>query len=89
MWHLMEQFLANYIGELAVTTVLALLAWSFRSWSSTLEKTTDKILNKLADLQRDFNQHRVDVERRVTRVETKIDIIHSENKPTGSAPKQH
>ena len=76
----MENMLVEYIGEIIVGVVLGLLTLSFRNWSQTLERTTNSILQKLADLQRDFNQHRVEVERRVTRVETKVDIVHAEAK---------
>lgn len=72
----MENLLTEHLGEIIVGVVLGLLTLSFRNWSQTLERTTNSILNKLADLQRDFNQHRVDVERRVTRVETKLDLTH-------------
>lgn len=74
----MENLLVEYIGEIIVGVVLALLSLSFRNWSATLERTTNSILSKLAELQRDFNQHRVEVERRVTRVETKVDLVHLE-----------
>jgi len=75
---MMENLLVEYVGEVVVGIVLALLTLSFRNWSQTLERTTNSILDKLAELQRDFNQHRVEVERRVTRVETKVDLVHSE-----------
>ncbi len=74
----MEQLLSEWLGEIVVGAVLGLLALSFRRWADTLERTTNSILAKLSDLQRDFNQHRVEVERRVTRVETKVDLVHSE-----------
>lgn len=76
---IVENFVASHFGEIIVGSVLSLLAWSFRSWSAALKETTTKILNKLEYLTQEFHQHKVDVERRVTRVETKVDLIHTEN----------
>lgn len=74
----MESLFSEYLGEVIVSVILAILAWSFKSWSSTLERSTNTILDRLTDLQKDFNAHRVEVERRVTRVETKVDIVHTD-----------
>lgn len=75
----MDNFVVEHLGEIIMGTVMSLVAWGFRSWSQALRETTNKILNKLEYLTQEFHAHKVDVERRVTRVETKVDIIHSEN----------
>lgn len=76
----MESFLSSYFGEMLVAGVLAMFGWGFKSWSSSIKQATDSILTGLKHLQNEFHQHRVDVERRVTRVETKVDIIHEDTR---------
>jgi hypothetical protein len=72
-------FLNEHLGEIIVGIVMSLVAWGFRSWSQALKETTTKILTKLEYLTQEFHAHKVDVERRVTRVETKVDIIHQKD----------
>lgn len=74
----MEQFIVSYFGELLVGGVLMMLAWAFKSWSTSIKEATNSILSKLDYLTKEFHQHRIDIERRVTRVETKVDIIHED-----------
>jgi hypothetical protein len=76
----MESFLTSYFGEILVAGVLAVFGWAFKSWSGSIKQATDSILLGLNSLQKEFHQHRVDVERRVTRVETKVDIIHEDTR---------
>ena len=75
----MEDFIAAYLSEIIISGVAGMVAWGFRSWSTALKETTNKILSKLEYLTQEFHAHKVDVERRVTRVETKVDIIHGED----------
>jgi len=48
--------------------------FAFQSWAKSLRNSTDRILSKLEGLIIEFHNHRVDIENRVTRVETKVDI---------------
>lgn len=73
----MESLFSSYFGEILVAGVLALFGWAFKSWSTSIKQATADILNLQKELQREFHQHRVDVERRVTRVETKVDLLHT------------
>jgi len=75
----METFITEYLFELIVIIPMAIVGWAFKNWSTTLKSTTEQILLKLDYLMRDFHQHKVDVERRVTRVETKVDLLHEDN----------
>lgn len=72
----MEGFVANHLGEMMVSLVLGALAIAFRAWSTSIKEATNTILDKLDYLTKEFHQHRVDIERRVTRVETKVDWVH-------------
>lgn len=77
----MENLISNYIGELVVGIALALLAWGFKAWATRLDMLAKKfegmydgIIHKLNELTQEFHTHRVEVEHRVTRVETKVDL---------------
>ena len=77
---LMEVF-AAYFGEILVGTVLMVFGFAFQSWAKSLRSSTERaentalrILAKLEGLVIEFHNHRVDIENRVTRVETKVDI---------------
>lgn len=85
----MESFLSSYFGEMLVAGVLAMFGWGFKSWSSSIKQATDTILAQLESLQKEFHQHRIDVERRVTRVETKVDIIHEDTRRKREREHQH
>ena len=74
--------LAPWVGEIVVGLVLLAFAGAFRAWSSRLGeglKKLDKIetalLSKLESISKEFHMHTVSTERRVTRVETKIDLL--------------
>lgn len=75
----MEAWMAAYIGEMALAIIAGLVAWGFKSWSSQLKDSTNRILDMLESLTADFHDHKMEVERRVTRIETKVDIVHDEN----------
>lgn len=74
----MEDFIAQHLGELLMSMVLGAFAWAFRSWSQGISGATEKIINELKGLTREFHEHRVDVERRVTRVETIVGWVHND-----------
>lgn len=71
----MESLISDYLGEILTGIVLGLFALAFRSWSSALSNSTERILGKLESLVKEFHHHRVETERRVTRMETKVDDI--------------
>ncbi len=75
----METFFSENLLELLIVIPIAIAGWGFKSWSSALKSTTSQILIKLDYLMQEFHQHKVDVERRVTRVETKVDLLHEDN----------
>jgi len=70
---LMDVF-AQYLGEMFVGAILLIFSFMFQSWAKGLRSNTDRILQKLEGLVVEFHNHRVDIENRVTRVETKVDI---------------
>jgi UDP-glucose 6-dehydrogenase len=65
----------NHLGELMVGMVLAVFGFAFKSWSRAISESTTKIINELKNLSAEFHKHRIEVERRVTRIETKVDEI--------------
>ena len=69
-----EQWM-EHLPEIVGGVVLAGFAWGFRTWSHTLEKTSDKILNKLDALQNAFHEHKLTTEKRVTKIETEVQGI--------------
>lgn len=71
----MPDLLVNHIGELMVGMVLAVFGYAFKSWSRAITDSTAKIIAELKGLSTEFHKHRIDVERRVTRIETKVDEI--------------
>lgn len=85
---LMESIAAHF-GEFIVGIVLLVFGWAFQSWAKNLkasseqwgqqlQRNSDRILSKLEGLAVEFHNHRVDIENRVTRVETKVDIEREE-----------
>lgn len=66
----------EYIPEIIVGLVLTAFAWSFRSWSTTLEKAIDKIMDRLESLFTAFHEHKIETEARVTKVETEVKSIY-------------
>lgn len=66
--------IAEHLGEVIVGAILMVFGFAFQSWAKSLRSSTDRILHKLEGLVVEFHNHRVDIENRVTRVETKVDI---------------
>ena len=83
----MEQLLIEHLGELLVGVVLMLLAWGFKAWSVSIKEATITILDKLDYLTKEFHQHRIDIERRVTRVETKVNVLLTDDIELKGRPK--
>lgn len=69
----MEVF-AAYFGELFVGLILMVFGFTFQNSARAMRAQNDRILSKLEGLVIEFHNHRVDIENRVTRVETKVDI---------------
>lgn len=76
---------AQYFGEILVGGVLMVFGFAFQSWAKGLRISTDRILEKLEGLVVEFHNHRVDIENRVTRVETKVDIDRLERREAREA----
>lgn len=76
----MENFISNHLGEFLLSGVLGAFAWAFRAWSKGLSTATEKIINEMKTLSSEFHQFVVDVERRVTRVETRVDMAYRDIK---------
>lgn len=58
--------------NLIVGLVLAGFAWAFRSWSESIKGSTQVILNELKGLSLEFHKHRIDYEKRATKVEVEL-----------------
>ena len=66
----------QYIPEIMIGIVLIFFAWAFKSLSKSLEDAPNKILEKLDGLTNEFHETRLQVEKRVTKVETEVQGIH-------------
>ena len=60
------------LPEIIVGIVLGGFAWAFKGWSAAIERASEKILDRLDRLTATFQEHRLLVEKRVTKVETEI-----------------
>lgn len=58
------ELLVEHFGELVVGFVLSIFAWAFSSWSGTVKRVASE-----------FSQHRLDMERRLVKLETQIHEI--------------
>ena len=65
----------SILPELIVGIVLGGFAWAFKGWSATIERASEKILERLDRLTSTFQEHRLLVEKRVTKVETEIESL--------------
>lgn len=70
----MQDLILNHLGELVVGIVLTVFGFGFRSWSNTISESTRTIIAELKTVSRDLHNLRIETERRVTRVETKLEI---------------
>lgn len=62
----------SILPELLVGIVLGGFAWAFKGWSAAIERASEKILDRLDRLTSTFQEHRLLVEKRVTKVETEV-----------------
>lgn len=65
--------LTQYLPEIIVGLTIGGFAWAFKSWSATLERSSERIIEKLDKLAMTFQEHRLVVEKRVTRIETEVE----------------
>jgi glutathionyl-hydroquinone reductase len=63
------------LPEIIVGIVLGGFAWAFKGWSAAIERASEKILERLDRLTSTFQEHRLLVEKRVTKVETEIEAL--------------
>ena len=62
----------EHISDIVIGLVLFGLTWSFRNWASTLKETTKDILDMLKGLSREFHDHTIKTEKRVSTMEEKV-----------------
>lgn len=62
----------EYAAELIGGSLLLLFGWAFRNWAGTIKESIREILDMLRSLSREFHNHVVTTENRVTKVEEKI-----------------
>ena len=67
--------LPTILPELIVGVVLGGFAWAFKGWSAAIERASEKILERLDRLTSTFQEHRLLVEKRVTKVETEVESL--------------
>ena len=76
-------FLQPILGELIVGVVLLIFAWAFGTWAKRLDniaKMGDKIMVELKGLSKEFHEHRIQTENRVTKVETEVENLRNNRK---------
>ena len=80
------EFFTEHLGELMVGMVLGMFGWGFRSWSQalmswkkTVENSTTSVLDKLDHLINDFQDHKLESERRISKLETKVEQMERKN----------
>ena len=67
--------LATLLPEILMGIILGGFAWAFKGWSAAVERASEKILERLDRLTATFQEHRLLVEKRVTKVETEVDSL--------------
>ena len=67
--------ITSILPELIVGVVLGGFAWAFKGWSMAIERASEKILERLDRLTSTFQEHRLLVEKRVTKVETEVESL--------------
>lgn len=67
--------LPSLLPELIIGVVLGGFAWAFKGWSAAIERASEKILERLDKLTSTFQEHRLLVEKRVTKVETEVETL--------------
>ena len=67
------QAILDHAFEIGISIFLAVLGWSFGNWSTAIKDSSEKIMRRLDDLYKEFHEHKLHVEHRVTKVEAKVD----------------
>lgn len=65
----------DYIGEIVVGLILIIFGFAFRGWATAIKDSTSTILQSLEKLAKEFHEHVIKTENRVTKVETKMDRL--------------
>lgn len=60
---------------LAISVALGILGWAFKEWAKTVKESVLHMSEKLEAMSTWLHDHVTVTERRVTRVETKVDML--------------
>jgi hypothetical protein len=66
------QEVTDFIPEIMAGLILTGFAWAFRSWSITIKDSSTRIIDKLEALSKEFHEHRIKTENRVTKSEVEL-----------------
>jgi len=66
------ELLNEHFGEIIAGLVLVVFGWGFTSWSTTLSNSTTDIISKFTGFINDYHKHKLESERRLTRMETQV-----------------
>jgi hypothetical protein len=72
---MIEAEIVKSLPEIIVGIVLIVLSWSFKSWSNAIKDSTTNILEKLEALAIEFHTHRIDYEKRATKLEVEFELL--------------
>lgn len=89
-------FLQQHAGELIVGIVLGIFGLSFRSWAqmlgswkTTVEKSTGRVFDSIESLATDYHNHKVESERRIARLEAKVEQLERRCEDNAHRLEQH
>lgn len=68
----MDAETVNVVPEIIVGLILVGFSWAFKNWATTIRSSTQRILEKLEKLALELHEHRIDQEKRVTKLETEV-----------------
>lgn len=66
----------SFAGEAILGLVLLVFGWAFRNWAEAIKHSSRNILDRIERLGKDFADHRLKNEARMTKVETEMSAIH-------------
>lgn len=69
-----------WVGEVVIALVVGWVGWVMKTYLARNAAALEDVKDAVQYLTNEFHSHRVSIERRVTRVETKVDIIHQDTK---------
>ncbi len=67
--------MTEFVPELIVGFVLLIFGAAFRHWASTVKESSQRILERLERLYGEFHDYRINIEKRMTKLETKADVM--------------